>query len=189
VPPASRPRDFVPTPPEALAALLQSPYPPPPGQPILDPCMGAGAILIELLNRGYPPDLLAGIEVRPDLHETAVRRLSPPISSSQLVRGDLFGLAEQIRPGLSVVTNPPYSLTPRFPLAVRGLPRQPYCALLLPVEELAGVHRALDWLQVDPPSALVCLPWRPFPHHVRGVAWLVWQREERPIRIHWPELP
>ena len=89
-------------------------------------------------------------------------------------------------PASVLITNPPYSQIPAFPLACLSpeLPgRMRYVALLMPVEELSGVKRC-KWLAEYPPTGMVHLSWRPFPN-VRGVAWYVWERSVEPLRLGW----
>jgi len=90
-------------------------------------------------------------------------------------------------PASTVITNVPYGDCPAFPLACLS-PDLPgalrYLALLMPIEELAGVRRIADFLQQHPPTALVPLMWRPFTN-VRGVAWYIWERDSAPLNIDW----
>ncbi len=90
-------------------------------------------------------------------------------------------------PASVVVTNPPYGQLPEaaFSALSPDLPGHlRYCALLMPVEELAGVRRCLEFLAKYPPTGMVHIHWRPFPGS-RGVAWYVWQRGIPTLRMEW----
>jgi hypothetical protein len=106
--------------------------------------------------------------------------------------GWLAGVEEEALPCLwrgwpadVVISNPPFSQLPALAAACLGLdlPGQlRYLALLMPIEELAGLKRVVEFLARWPPTGLVLLPWRSW-DHVRGCAWFVWERGKPPLNL------
>lgn len=167
--------DFYPTPRPVVEALLEH-HPPPKDVPLLEPAAGAGAILEVLLSRGYRPDQLFAGELR----DTERERLEALLPQGHVDIRDWFIRAQRLHWPWSVLTNPPFSLLPGFMEAARAVgPR--YLALLMPIEEVAGVKRSTIF-NLHRPTGLVSLSWRPFPN-VRGVAWYVWEEDKPPMDL------
>lgn len=120
-----RPSDFYGTPQHAIVALLAA-YPPPVGVPVVEPAAGDGAIVRELVARGYR---VAAVELRA-AEEENLRRAG----AHTVVIEDWFAVSGRVeawwRPSFAIVSNPPFSLARAF--CERCLELKPvYCAALL----------------------------------------------------------
>jgi len=175
----SRLHDFIPTPRDVVLALLASPWGPRGGWSVFDPCAGEGAILRVLAERGWADRWAC--EIRAEERESLVS----VAGDHHVVIGDWFKVRDQLTPDprTALITNVPFSMIPSFPEACLGI--ADYTALLMPIEEMAGKQSTADFFREHPPTDLVPIPWRPFPH-VRGVAWYIWRAGVEPMRIHVP---
>ena len=160
------PDDFYATPAWATRAFLRAfPHP---GDSVLDPCCGDGAIL-DVVREMYPSTRTVGIEIDEGRAATAGEKHEVVCADALLPLPGSAGAA-------MILTNPPFRLAIEFITRALSDSDGPV-AMLLRLNWLASQKRA-TWMRANTPSVYV-LPRRPSftggKTDACEYAWLVWR--------------
>lgn len=168
-----RAHDFYPTPPAAIASLLDAC--PPATWDVLEPAAGDGAIVCPLLECGHT---VHAVELRQECYGT-LSALTPHVVIGDWL--ELSRFADAWPRPLSVMTNPPFSIAREFAEACLSIGAE-YVALLLRVNVEASNPWRSFW-KAHPWTDRVVLWKRPsFTGHgtdMTNYAWFVWRSSVR----------
>jgi hypothetical protein len=174
------------TPAHAVTSLLGV-LPPNHVATIIDPAAGRGHIVRCLIDAGYDRARIGAVEIREecraDLAETGI---------GSVVIGDWFVEGQRFvgSAGLSIISNPPYSVGAKFVGCCLDL-SPTYCAMLLRCNTLGSATWAPLWRE-HPPTALLPLIRRPAfatdsadcrTKDAAEYLWVVWERGQPPMVI------